>query len=265
MCNACGQCMSILKLQGVIAAASFAMCLYTCYRGKRTLVSTEDDVSSTNSCSVPEVTYVNREPCKQPKTSANKARSPRSSAITARKVNINADIVLVERLLEMSGGITTAEINEEIARQEHPDLTNTKQCSYALAYEFVGVMGSEKVRQEDATRLISTLAKVTDLKYVETMVVLACIDETVLKAFDPMTILAALCLISAGVEKNDPSDILSILTEHRIGAPTALGAATAVRCSIDASTIGPKDVERAINTLRTACTRRSPRIRKLNK
>lgn len=75
--------MSILKLQGVIAAASFAMCLYTCYRGKRTLVSTEDDVSSTNLCSVPEVTYVNREPCKQPKISANKARSPRSCAITA--------------------------------------------------------------------------------------------------------------------------------------------------------------------------------------
>lgn len=49
-------------------------------------------------------------------------------------------------------------------------------------------------------------------RYVETMVVLACIDETVLKAFDPMTILAALCLISADVEKNDPSDILSILT-----------------------------------------------------
>lgn len=95
---------------------------------------------------------------------------------TQRKVNTNADIVLVERLLEMSGGITTAEINEEIARQEYPDLTNTKQCSYALAYEFgkrskalhrhgsVGVMGSEKVRQEDATRLISSLAKVTDLK-----------------------------------------------------------------------------------------------------
>ncbi|GFE53946.1 lambda family phage portal protein, putative [Babesia ovis] len=263
MDGACNQCVSVLKLQGIIAAASFAACLYTCCRTKRS--RTVQASAQTVPDVIPQTSRQHIEYAKPAKVAMNKVKLPKHVLPDTGEMKMANSKVLVQRLLSTCKEMENMDLEVEVEKQSDTEANNHDQCTAALAYEFAGVFGSEKVQQADATRIITALGKITELRYIESIVLLGCIDPTVIKAFDPLIVLAVLCLMPAHKDKIPHDELYAIFEDYKINLPMACGAATAIKCSVDCTRMGPDEVTQVLNVVKAAATRRSSRIRKAMK
>ncbi|CDR97579.1 hypothetical protein BBBOND_0400710 [Babesia bigemina] len=246
--DACDRCIAILQLQGLVAAASFAVCLFTWCKLRHCCDLTESlqqDESSDNMCT-------------------SSATTPNKSAVSSA-VYAADDMALVEHLLRLRSETASADIRRKIGKHANAYADKTEQCNSALSYEFAGIYGSDKVQQADASRILSALGKIANLRHMDMLVLLKGIDPLVLKAFEPLTVLSVLCIMLAEGGAPEPADILTFFTEHEIDIPTALGAATTINCLIGRSNISASEVMEAVDAVNSAAVRRSSRIRRIKK
>ncbi|KAK2195088.1 hypothetical protein BdWA1_003388 [Babesia duncani] len=197
----CADCLSLVKLQGALAAASVALCLYACNRVKRANSYNEDiplDESLKSKRSQP----------KRVSTSdvlnvaTTKVNLPKQKANNNKASTFNDELVLVERLVQIcvdSSSIIPEFLKNEIAASQVEPF-NPDQCIAAFSYEFATTFGAEKVQQADVTLMMSFLSRITTLEYssyIELLVALEYVDKSILTSFEPMIVLVALFLLTA--------------------------------------------------------------------
>ncbi|EKX72964.1 conserved hypothetical protein [Theileria equi strain WA] len=274
-------CSSIIGIQSAVAAASFALCLYTCKKVKMCKCHKKGNDAGLflplPQGHIEDLIEQKNEPIEDsdiPKVAITKLQLPKQKTEKNKHekfTNATSIVELIFILAKESGSIIPHRLLDEIISVSKSEKLKEEQCISSLSYEFVGVYGAEKIQQADVALFTSIMSNVISLEYecyIEFLITLDALDRAILNSFDPMVVLTSLYLISANWDKGEcakPTELSSILKTNNIDASKVASTITVVNIHRRTINVTEEGISKAVDSIRAAVVRRSSRIRKTNK